>query len=330
MKKTLLSLMAGILLGAGAIFIWAQARESARVQDEADAAARHAAEIQKLRKEITGERQALGAMRRQFAEAGVDTTPVKEGEIDIQRLLNDARPLMKTLAIMFGKERAKLAERMITGFAERLAEEMGLTEEQTAAMIAHFLKVDSANFEKIKEMLDKPMTILSIFSAMQDMNPTKNMDEYVLTKLNDDQKKAWENRKLETKAQQIERTANWQLQRMDKLNLDETQKDQVFDILVKKNPQYDASLAVEGLNTESAFDAGKSQEAAIAAVLREEQMAEYTAMQERQNKGRQRWANALGGFDPMQFMQGMSGMEPFGGGFGGRGGGRRGRGGAQP
>lgn len=329
MKKTLLSLTAGILLGAGTILIWAQARESDRAQAEADAAARHAAEMQKLRKELTGERQALGALRQQFADAGVDTSPVKEGEIDIQRLLNDARPLMKTLAIMFGKERAKLAERMITGIAERLAEEMGLTEEQTADMIAHFLKLDSANFEKIKEMLDKPITILSVFSAMQDMNPSKNMDEYVMTKLNDDQKKAWENRKLETKAQQIERTANWQLQRMEKLNLDETQKDQVFDILVKKNPQYDASLAVEGLNAESTFDAGKSQEEAIAAVLREDQMAEYTSMQERQNKERQRWTSALGGFDPMQFMQGMSGMEAFGGGFGGRGGGRRGRGAAQ-
>jgi len=146
----------------------------------------------------------------------------------------------------------------------------------------------------------------------------------------------WRNRKLETKAQQIERTATRQLERMDKLNLDETQKDQVFNILVKKNPQYDPTLTVEGLNADSSFDAGKSQDEAIAAVLREDQMAEYKAMQDRQNAEKKRWSDALGGFDPTQFFQGMGGggMGGFGGGGlgggrgfggGGFGGGRRGR-----
>jgi hypothetical protein len=93
---------------------------------------------------------------------------------------------------------------------------------------------------------------------------------------------------------------------------------------VKSNPQYDASLAVEGLSEEAgSFEAGKNQEEAIAAVLREDQLAQYKEIQERQQNERQRWSSALGGFDPMQFFQGMSGMEALGGGFGG-GRGRRG------
>jgi len=321
MKKSLLVLLAGIVLGAGGVFLWVHARDVRADADAAAATALQEREMEKLRRQLAGERDAAAGLRRQLADSGADQRPLEPNQIDLQRLLNDARPLMKSLAIMFDGERKKMTERMIRGLAERLAEEMGLTEEQTADLIAHFMKLDEENFAKIMAMLDKPMTILDVFSAMKDMNPSKNMDEYVAAKLTPDQKLAWENRKLETKAQQIERTANWQLRRMERLNLDETQKDQVFDILVKTNPQYDASLAVEGLSEEAGiFEAGKSQEDAIAAVLREEQLAEYKEIQERQQNERKRWSDALGGFDPMQFFQGMNGMEAFGGGgLGGRG-----------
>lgn len=325
MKKTILTLTAGILLGAGGVFIWVIDRDARAAALADQESGRQSGEINKLRGELASARNSVATLRQQYADAGFNTDPAQEGVLDIQRLLNDARPLMKSLALMFGEQRKQMAERMIKGMAERLAEEMGLTAEQTADMIAHFMKLDDENFAKIKAMFDRQITMLDVFGIMKDMNPAKSMDDYVIAKLTDDQKKTWDTRKLESKAQQLERTANWQIQRMDKLNLDETQKDQVFDILVKKNPQYDASLAVEGLNAGSTFDASKSQEEAIAAVLREDQRADYQAMQERQNKDRQRWTDALGGFDPMQLMQGMGGMDMFGGGGFGRGGGGRGK-----
>ena len=328
MKKILLSLTAGIVLGAGGFYLWTVAKEARDAGNAADQAALHEQEMNKLRQQLTNERQSLKSLQDRMVSAGVDLSPVKENQLDIQRLLNDARPLLKTMALMFGNERKKMAERMIRGMGERLAEQMGLTEEQTKDMIDHFLKLDEENFAKIKAMLDRQLTVFDVFTVMKDMDPTKSMDDYVMTKLTDDQKKSWENRKLESKAEQLERTANWQLQRMEKLNLDEGQKDQVFDILVKKNPNYDPTLSVAGLNAESTVDANKSQEEAIAAVLREDQLAEYKAMQERQNAEKKRWTEALGGFDPTQFFQGAGGMAPFGGGrgFGGGGfGGRRGR-----
>ena len=68
-----------------------------------------------------------------------------------------------------------------------------------------------------------------------------------------------------------------------------------------------------------ALEDGKSQDEAIVALLREDQMADWNKMQERQNNEKKRWSDALGGFDPTQFFQGMGGM-----GLGGRGG-RRGQ-----
>ncbi len=320
MKKSLVVLTAGILIGGGAVFAWTELRTREAVGEMTDALDRRDADLARLKADLAGARSATESLRRQFESAGVDLSPVKENELDIQRLLNDARPLMKSLALMFGEQRKMMTERFIKGMADKLAAEMGLTEEQTQEMMAHFLKLDEENFAKIKAMLDRPLTILDVFTVMKDMNPQKSMDDYVMTKLTDEQKKSWESQKLETKAQQLERTATRQLDRMSALNLDEQQKDQVFDILVKKNPQYDAALTVEGLESGGvALEDGKSQDEAIVALLREDQMADWNKMQERQNNEKKRWSDALGGFDPTQFFQGMGGM-----GLGGRGG-RRGQ-----
>jgi hypothetical protein len=320
MKKILIAFLGGVLIGGGVVIAWTQIEAREREDRESLQAAGREAELRRLRAELANERSAAGDLRRQIETAGIDPSPVKENELDIQRLLNDARPLMKSLALMFGEQRKTMTGRWIRSTAEKLAEEMGLTEEQTNEMIAHFLKLDEENFAKIKSMLDRPLTILDIFTTMKDMNPQKSMDDYVMTKLTDDQKKAWEGRKLETKAQQVERSANRQLERMSRLDLDEDQKDRVFDILVKKNPQYDSSMAVEGVTTDGAeMDAKKSQDEAIAEVLRPEQIEQWTQMQERRNNERQRWTDALGGFDPGQFFQGMED------GMGWRGRGRRGR-----
>lgn len=317
MKRTLLSLTAGILLGASAVFAWVQ---FSKPETSPDAAAQ--AEIAKLKRELTSAKQASDSLRSQIASIGIDPNPPKENELDINRLLNDARPLMKSLALMFGEQRKMMTERMIRGIAERLAEEMGLTPEQTEEMIAHFLKLDEENFAKIKAMLDRELSVLDVFTVMKDMNPQKAMDSYVMEKMTPEQKEKWENRKLENKAQQLERTANWQLDRMRALNLDEDQKDKVFDILVKKNPSYDPKLAVEGVETGGETASAQTQDEAIAAVLREDQLPEWQKMQERQQQERQRWSNAMGGFDPMQLFQGMGDMGGFGWGGGRRGGGR--------
>ena len=327
MTKILIALTVGIILGGGAMFVWSESRAGDADRDFTAALEKRDADLARAKSDFAGARSAADSLRKQFAAAGLDQSPVQENQLDIQRLLNDARPLMKSLALMFGEQRKKMTERFIKGMAEKLAEQMGLTEEQTEGMIAHFLKLDEENFAKIKAMLDRPLTILDVFTVMKDMNPQKSMDDYVMTKLTDEQKQSWEKQKLETKAQQLERTATRQLDRMSALNLDEQQKDQVFDILVKKNPQYDSSLSVEGIETGIApVNDGKSQDEAIAALLREDQMEEWNKIQERQANEKKRMTDALGGFDPTPFFQGMGGMGGMGG-FGGRGagGGRRGR-----
>jgi hypothetical protein len=316
MKKILLALAAGILIGAGGIYAWSQwLAQDADAGHLADLKARDA-DLARLKAQLSNERTAASALRQKIELAGLDADPAKENELDISRLLNDARPLMKSLALMFGEQRKLMTTRFIKDMAEKLADEMGLTDEQKAEMIAHFMKVDDENFAKFKSMLDRKLTVLDVFTMMKDMNPQKSMDDYMIAKLTPEQKEKWEGRKLETKAQQIERTATRQLDRMtSSLKLDEQQQDQVFNILVKKNPQYDPALDVQGVTTDGAtFDLKKSQDEAIAEVLRPEQMEDWNKMQERKSKETKRWTDALGGLDPTQFFQGMGG-----GGLGGRG-----------
>ena len=108
------------------------------------------------------------------------------------------------------------------------------------------------------------------------------------------------------------------------LKLDEAQKDQVFSILVKTNPDDDPSLGVEGVTgTATSVDASAAplkEEEAIASVLRPEQVADWNAYQKKQNAGKSRLTDAFGGLDPSSFFRSMGGM-----GGGTRGMGRPGR-----
>ncbi|HEX2750659.1 MAG TPA: hypothetical protein VHM91_21825 [Verrucomicrobiales bacterium] len=316
MKKTLIALTAGILIGGGGVFVWSQMRAQSADADQLEALNKRDAELAKLKTELAGERSAASTLRQRIEVAGLDDGPVKENELDITRLLNDARPLMKSLTLMFGEQRKLMTSRFIKGMADKLADEMGLTDEQKQEMIDHFMKVDEENFAKIKAMLDRKLTVLDVFTVMKDMNPQKSMDDYMIAKLTPEQKEKWESQKLESKAQQIERTATRQLDRMTAtLKLDEEQQDKVFNILVKKNPQYDPALSVQGVTTDGqTFDLAKSQDEAIAEVLHPEQMDGWNKMQESKTRETKRWSDALGGLDPTQFFQGMGG-----GGLGGRG-----------
>lgn len=311
MKRSILLFPLGLLCGSASVWFWHQAvterSHTAKLLDRE-------AQIAQLNHELAGARTTAEAWRQSMERSGVDPDPVKENVLDIQRILNDARPLMKSLALMFGERRKEMSGRMIRSMANKLAEQMGLTEEQTEAMIAHFVKLDAENFEKLKSMFDRKLTIFDVFTVMNDMNPQKAMDAYVKQSMTPEQMASWENRKLETKAEQLERTANWQLDRMSRsLNLDEIQKDQVFDILVKTNPAYDASLAVTGVTgTETAGAPPLNQDEAIAGILREEQLDGWTAYRARQDREKNRMSDALGGMDPATFFRSLGGLGRIG------------------
>ncbi len=308
MKNRLLFLTFGLLLGAGLSWAWQlssrDAGTLAAAQGEADRA-----RIALLEADLQGARAEAERARLAMASAGADLAPPAPNVVDLERLLNDARPLLKSLALMFGEQRRTMSEQWIRSMVTKMADDMGLTEEQAAAMAEHFIKLDGENFAKMQAMLDRKLSIFDVFTVMNDLNPQKSMDAYVMKSLTEEQRSAWEGRKLETKAQQLERTATRQLDRMTRdLQLDETQQDRVFEILVKTNPAYDPSLAVAGLATESAGPSTPgNQNEAIAEVLRPEQMEGWNTMQERQSRENKRWTDALGGFDAATFFRGMVG-----------------------
>ena len=190
MKKSLLSAIVGLCIGGAATYAW-MSQTAATVSTSFDAnLSKKDDEISRLRANLATARSSAESLRLKFEMAGVEEESVVENQLDIQRLLNDARPLLKSLSLMFGDQRKKMTERMIRGMAEKLAEQMGLTEDQTKDLIAHFLKLDEENFAKIKEMLDRKLTIFDVFTVMKDMNPQKSMDAYVMDKMTEAQKKA--------------------------------------------------------------------------------------------------------------------------------------------
>ena len=60
--------------------------------------------------------------------------------------------------------------------------------------------------------------------------------------LNDEQYAKYERNQLVEKTENIQKRANWELERMDSLGLSEEQEDQVFGILVQKSSEYDEDM----------------------------------------------------------------------------------------
>ena len=87
------------------------------------------------------------------------------------------------------------------------------------------------------------------------------------------------------KTEGIQRRANWELERMDSLDLSEEQEDQIFGILVQKSSQFDEAMEIEGISAElpeAARSDDVSKEDAIRSILNPDQLEKYN---ERVEKG---------------------------------------------
>ena len=86
--------------------------------------------------------------------------------------------------------------------------------------------------------------------------------------------------------------------RVQRLNsivqLDETQRDQVFGVIARGSPEYDPAMVLEGPRGEIPATPGGDKQAAMLAILRPDQRAAYEAERQRRYTEAQKDAAAIG------------------------------------
>lgn len=234
-----------------------------------------------------------------LSEAKIETTekPVEvESKSDADKLFNDAKPLLKRLTAGFEPQRQEMVERLAEQQIKRMMALANLNPEQQAALKQHLLDFSEKEKGKWQAMLDGK-------GDMEDMmkmgrgaaNSQKMLDEWAKANLEGEQAKSYETGRLGEKAKSITDNANAQIDRMNKsLGLDETQKDEMFQILVRSDKDFDPSMQLEGVTGGSGVPNPLSRDEAIAAILNPEQKEKYQSQQQERAKRFEGFRRALG------------------------------------
>jgi hypothetical protein len=259
--------------------------------------------IARLEKELA----ALKAEKEKAAEEPAKTASAtaEDGKPDLGKILKDASPLLKSLSSAFEPQRKEMVARFIDSQVQRLTEMAGLSESQAAALRSHLETMDKENQEKMQSAMGKDMKLEDLIAMRRNggNNPQKAVDDWAAANLSGDQAEAYKAKRLTEKSEQITRSANAQLDGLDReLSLSEEQKDKVFNILVQTDQNYDASMKLEGIDATASVGDGQSRDDAIAAILSPDQKAKYDARQTERKSRENRFMQMLG-VDPAKLRQ---------------------------
>lgn len=248
----------------------------------------------------------IAALQKELAEAKAEPKTVAEAEkpaesdnsekFDPNRMLKEAKPLIKMFSKAMGPQRDEAVRKMITEGVKQMTAKANLTPEQAAALEAHLLAVDEENKKKWDEALNKDLSMQDLMNMGRNRraDPQNLLDDWAAANLTGEQAEKYQTSRLTEKSEKITANANERLERLNKdLGLSEAQQDQVFNILVQTDKNYDSKLQIEGA---AGTQLGKDikREEAIAAVLTPDQAAKYQTSLNQRKETEKSWGKMLG------------------------------------
>ena len=216
------------------------------------------------------------------------------------KLLNspEARSLMKG----FAGAMSRGADRMIAAEMESQKEKLDLTDAQVDSIKEKMVTMIQEETKRFQSDLDDDNRSFAEIMQSQGDFWEKNepkINALLKEELTDEQFANYERNELVEKTEGIQRRANWELERMNSLDLSEEQEDQIFGILVQKSSQFDEAMEIEGISAElpeAARSDEVSKEDAIRSILNPDQLEKYNERVEKGGFGRGRgpWGRGFG------------------------------------
>ena len=218
------------------------------------------------------------------------------------KLLNspEARSLMKG----FAGAMSRGADRMIAAEMESQKEKLDLTDAQVDSIKEKMVTMIQEETKRFQSDLDDDNRSFAEIMQSQGDFWEKNepkINALLKEELTDEQFANYERNELVGKTEGIQRRANWELERMNSLDLSEEQEDQIFGILVQKSSQFDEAMEIEGISAElpeAARSDEVSKEDAIRSILNPDQLEKYNERVEKggfgRGRGRGPWGRGFG------------------------------------
>ncbi len=209
----------------------------------------------------------------------------------------EARGFMKQMSVGFAKRGEQWIDQGIAEYTEKLglsdaqvsSLKSGLTQQMKEQTDAFTAKLDDENMSMPEIMQEQR----EVMRGQEDV-----MAEILKEELDADQFADFEREQMIEKTQRVQRDSDRELTRLDgKLELTESQEDQVFGILVQTNSDFDQSMQIEGAGSSLSVGEDTAKEDAIRSVLDAEQTEKYNAdLEAQQNRRSNPFGGGFGGF----------------------------------
>jgi hypothetical protein len=300
--KGFFPLIFGLALGAGAASAWFLTRPAApapapptTVSDDSSALDTAHARIAEL--------EALLAAHPTPAQVDENGKPLPVAATaagaptqiqNIGDLVEASRPLLSRMGPMFESMMHRRIDRQVA----QLKEQLGLTDEQAAELKRQLTQLGEDDIAEFNKRLNDPTTPPEqVFQRRGNPMQGEAFETALKESVSEEQYALYEKDKLEKQAQSLERAANNEADRLGRqLGLDDTQKDQVFEIYARTSKRFDPSLQVETeAGSQVQVDEDTNREDAIREILTPEQQTSYDQQIEERAAREARWRSFFNG-----------------------------------
>jgi hypothetical protein len=226
-------------------------------------------------------RRTLSDGTRQIAENIRKGRPVTPDDI-----FRVCQPLMRDLAPLFDRMRVREQQKEVERMSGNLARKYDLTPMQQEQLKQWFQGKSEEAAKRWSELLAKDGTrLVDVMQASRDIGMDEGLDAFMPGVLSGDKLAEFKNDRLLERAQRVEKEADRNMQRLSRIvDLDETQRDQIFGIMARNSKNYDQSMVMDGAEDVIAKAPVGDRQQLVLSVLRPDQRIAYEAERERRRE----------------------------------------------
>ena len=222
------------------------------------------------------------------------------------------QPFIRDFSPLFDRMRVRELQRQSDTKAGELARKYSLNpaQQESLKMWLDQKAVDDA--KRYTDLVSQEGTKLEdLAQAAADVRVDDGLEKFMETTLSGDKIKAFKSDRMLEKVGSVQQEADMKVTRLDEIvDLDETQRGQVFGVMARGARDFDPAMQFEGLGTgTAALQSGKSKQDAVLAILRPEQRQAYQDAQAKRRADARKEIEGLGltlpedskMFDPLEF-----------------------------
>jgi hypothetical protein len=185
------------------------------------------------------------------------------------------QPLLRDLSPIFERMRTKELQKQTDTIAGELARKYALSQAQQESLKKWLDQRAIDESKRYAALLSQKGTKTEdLAKAMMNVRLEDGLENFMASTISGEKLAKFRADQMMQKVDSVQSEADMKVERLDRIvNLDETQRGQIFGLMARGARDFDPAMRFEGLGTETAaLSTGKSKQDAITSILRPDQL----------------------------------------------------------